>query len=63
MTTFTAAHTWIEENVIESFVILFDSLNHTKEAVYTFMSFLFSKATEKYKSIKVINMFSDGTAS
>ena len=62
MTTFTA-HTWIKENVKESFAILFDNLNHTKEAVYTFMSFLFSKPTEKYKSIKVINMFSDGTAS
>ena len=58
MTTFTTAHTWIEENVKESFAILFDNLNYTKEAVYTFMSFLFSKQTEKYKS-----MFSDGTAS
>ena len=45
------------------FAIVSDNLNHTKEAVYTFMSFLISKLTEKYKSIKVINVFSDGAAS
>ena len=31
--------------------------------MHTFMSFLFSKLAEKYKSIKVINVFSDGAAS
>ena len=30
--------------------------------MHTFMSFLFSKLAEKYKSIKVINVFSDGAA-
>ena len=62
VTIFTA-HTWIDKHVKESFAIVSDNLNHTKEAVYTFMSFLFSKLTEKYKSIKVINVFSDGAAS
>ena len=33
MTTFTA-HTWIEENVKESFAILFDNLNHTRGSVH-----------------------------
>ena len=62
VTIFTA-HTWIDRNVKESFAIVSDNLYHTKEAVYTFMSFLFSKLTEKYKSIKVINVFSDGATS
>ena len=31
--------------------------------MHTFISFLFSKLAEKYKSIKVINVFSDGAAS
>ena len=57
------AHTWIDKHVKESFAIVSDNLNHTKEAVYTLMSFLFSKLTEKYKSIKVIKVFSDGAAS
>ena len=51
------------QNVTESFAIVSDNLNHTKEAVHTFISFLFSKLAEKYKSIKVINVFSDGAAS
>ena len=42
VTIFTV-HAWIGEGVNDSFVIVSDNLNHTKEAVYTFMPVLFSK--------------------
>ena len=62
ITIFTA-HAWIGEGVKESFVIMSDSLNHTKEAVYTFMSVLFWKLSKKYTFIRTITVFSDGAAS
>ena len=62
VTVFTA-HAWIGEGVNNSFVIVSDSLNHTKEAIYTFMSVFFRKLPEKYPSIEAINVFSDGAAS
>ena len=62
VTIFTA-HAWINQGVKESFVIVSDNLNHTKEAVYTFMPALFQELSMKYPSIKVINIFSDGAGS
>ena len=46
VTVFTA-HAWIGGGVYHSFIIESDSLNHTKEAVYTFKSVLFRKLLEK----------------
>ena len=62
VTIFTS-HAWINKDVKESFAIISNNLNHTKEAVYTFMSSLFEIITQKYISVKVINIFSDGAAS
>ena len=61
VTIFTA-HAWIGEGVKESFPIVSESLNHTKEVVYIFMSVLFRKHSEKYTSVRTINVFSDGAA-
>ena len=62
VTIFTA-HAWIDENNKESFALISNCLDHTKEAVYTFMTFLYKYLLEKYPSIKLINTFSDGAAS
>ena len=62
VTVFTA-HAWIGGGVYHSFIIESDSLNHTKEAVYTFISVLFRKLLEKQPSIEAINVFSNGAAS
>ena len=63
VTIFTA-HACINQGVLEeSFTIVSDNLNHTKEAVYTFMPALFHEFSTKYPSIKVINIFIDGADS
>ena len=62
VTIFTA-HAWIKKHVKESFAIISDYLNHTKDAVYTFMSKLFDYLVKTYSSIKLINVFSDGASS
>ena len=62
VTIFTS-HAWIGEGVNDSFVLVSESLNHTKEVVLTFTSVLFRKLLEKYPSIEAINVFSDGAAS
>ena len=45
VTIFTA-RAWINKDVKESFAIISNNLNHTKEAVYTFMLSLFEKITQ-----------------
>ena len=62
ITIFTS-HVWVNQNVKESFAIISDNLNHTKEAVYTFMSELLATINKKYSSIKLLNIFTDGTTS
>ena len=57
------SHVWVNQNVKESFAIISDNLNHTKEAVYTFMSELLATINKKYSSIKLLNIFTDGTTS
>ena len=61
--TLFTAHAWINQDCKESIVIISDDLNHTKNAVYTFMSFLYNHLTNKYPTIETINTFSDGAAS
>ena len=61
--TLCTAHAWINQDCKESIVIISDDLNHTKNAVYTFMSFLYNHLTNKYPTIETINTFSDGAAS
>ena len=56
-------HTWINIHVKESFAFISDYLNHTKDVAYTFMSKLFNYLLKTYSSIKLINVFSDGTSS
>ena len=47
----------------ESFAVISDYLNHTKDAAYIFMSKLFDYCVKTYSSIKLINVFSDGASS
>ena len=61
--TLFTAHVWINQDCKEGIVIISDDLNHTKNAVYTFMSFLYNHLTNKYPTIETINTFSDGAAS
>ena len=61
--TLFTAHAWINQDCNESIVIISDDLNHTKNAVHTFMSFLYNQLTGKYPSIETINTFSDRAAS
>ena len=61
--TLFTAHAWINQDCKESIVIISDDLNHTKNTVYTSMSFLYNHLTTKYPTIETINTFSDGAAS
>ena len=60
--TLFTAHAWINQDCNESIVIISDDLNHTKNAVHTFMSFLYSQLNGN-PSIETINIFSDRAAS
>ena len=62
VTIFTS-HVWVNQNVEDSFAIVSDNLDHTKEAVYTFMSESFDTIIKKYSSIKLFNIFTDGPTS
>ena len=54
--TLFTAHAWINQDCNESIVIISDDLNHTKNAVHTFMSFLYSQLNGN-PSIETINIF------
>ena len=55
---------WVDDSdTKESFAIVSDHLNHTKEAVYTFMTYLFNHLATKNPQIKTINIFSNGAIS
>ena len=56
-------HSWVDSDTKESFAIVPDHLNHTKEAVYTFMTYLFNDLATKNPQLKTINIFSDGASS
>ena len=60
--TLFTAHVWINQDCNESIVIISDDLNHTKNAVHTFMSFLYNQLNGN-PSIETINIFSDRAAS
>ena len=61
--TLFIAHAWINQDCKEIIAIISDDLSHTKNAVYTFMSFLYNHLTTKHPTIETINTFSDGAAS
>ena len=61
--TLFTAHAWINTEERESIVIVSDDLEHTKLAIYTFMSTIFSILREKYPDFDQINIFSDGPSS
>ena len=61
--TLCTAHAWINQDCKESIVIISDNPNHTKNTVYTFMSFLYNHLPTKYPTIEAINTFSDGATS
>ena len=62
VTHFTA-YAWIKEDKNESFVHLPDDLTHTRCSVYIFMEYIMKHLREKFPSIKVLNVFSNGAGS
>ena len=60
--TLFTAHAWINQDCNKSIVIISDDLNHTKNTVHTFMSFLYNQLNGN-PSIETINIFSDRAAS
>ena len=61
--TLFTAYAWIKEDENESFVLVSDDLTHTKYSVYIFMEYIMKHLREKFPSIKVLNVFSDGAGS
>lgn len=57
---FTAV-AWVK-GAIESFAIVSDTLSHDKVAVFTYLNEIFEFIKSKYTNIKVVNIFSDGSA-
>ena len=61
--THFTAWTWIKEDENESFVLVSDDLTHTKYSVYIIMEYIMKHLREKFPSIRVLNVFSDGAGS
>ena len=61
--TLFTAHAWVDTGKEESTVIVSDDLDHTKLAVYTFVSKLISILREKYPEFERVHVFSDGPSS
>eukprot|EP00794_Sanderia_malayensis_P001513 gene1513-1671_t len=57
------AQAWVDTGKEESTVIVSDDLDHTKLAVYTFVSKLISILREKYPEFERVHVFSDGPSS
>ena len=62
VTLFTG-HAWIDFDCKESFVIVSNDLNHTKDAVYAFVSYILEYLKKQYPSLKIVDIWSDGAAS
>ena len=61
--THFTVYAWIKEDENESFVIVSDDLTHTKYSVYISMEYIMKHLREKFPSIRVLNVFSDGAGS
>ena len=61
--TLFTAYAWIDSENKESFAIVSNDLDHTKQSVYSFKRFLLATLCEKYPSINQVDIFSDGAAS
>ena len=61
--TLFTVYAWIKEDENERFVLLSYDLTHTKYSVYTFMEYIMKHLREKFPSIRVLNIFSDGAGS
>jgi hypothetical protein len=67
VTVFTASF-WIEDDVSEkqltdSFVVISDSLDHTKNTVVVFLELLLKTLKQKYPLMRTVSIMSDGAAS
>ena len=56
-------YAWIKGDGNESFVLVSDDLTHTQYSVYIFMECIMKHLREKFPSIRVLNVFSDGAGS
>ena len=54
---------WIKGDGYGSFVLVSDDLTHTKYSIYIFMEYIMKHFREKFPSIRVLNVFSDGAGS
>ena len=61
--THFTAKAWIKEDENESLVLVSDDLTLTKYSVYIFMEYIMKHLREKFPSIRVLNVFSDGAGS
>ena len=61
--TLFPAYAWIHGDENESFVLVSDDLTHTKYSVYIFTEYIMKLLREKFPSIRVLNVFSDGAGS
>lgn len=61
--TIFTAHAWISKEVSQSVVIISDSLDHTKVAVFKFVNYLLRYLKKEHSSIKSVQVFSDGPSS
>ena len=61
--THFTVYAWIKEDENESFVLVSDDLTLTKYSVYIFMEYIMKHLREKFSSIRVLNVFSDGAGS
>ena len=61
--TLFTVYAWIKEDENEMFVLVSDELTHTKYSVYIFMEYIMKYLREKFPSIRVLTVFSDGAGS
>ena len=61
--TIFTAHAWIGTDSTESFVLVSDDLNHSKQSVYTYMQYIFNHLKSKFPNMKILDIFSDGASS
>ena len=60
--TIYTGHVWVKTGISKGLVIVSDALNHTKQSVYSYMSYIFKYLKENYPTIEEVTIFSDGAA-
>lgn len=61
--TIFTTHTWINNTINFSMVVISDDFNHTKYSSFVFMQCIFQSLQTKFPSIETINVFNNGPTS